>query len=976
MSTSLIKPGLRTALAEALYQEVLTNSNNYYYFLGDTLTWADEDNPPLPQVTSAYEKYVRQEMIFVKKITAADVAFTIDRYDWAEGEVYDKYDDLVGHSIVISNCSGTVDVDNGISYITTTSGSFDASQIAIGYTVIGTGIATGAKVTSVQSDRVAVSIAHTGTVSGSVTFMNITPSGAENIENAKMYCVTSENRVYKCLDNNGAIPSTSKPYSTSLQPITTPDGYVWKYMYTIPAALINKFMTETELPVTTSIKNQFYTRGSLSTIAIDSYGVDYQVGDQLTVSGDGYLTDNKIKILSAVLGEVGSGYVSAPNVTVSDPFPTVPWESNKEYLLGQYVKTTQNKIYEVASPGVSDESELLFPVHTGPEPVINGTVSFRFVGLTPSITATISGTGEVDGIVMTGIIGYLPITVPGYGYDSANPPSVVVSSVTGSGAQATARVVNGRVANIVVTDRGDGYGADPINVVIDSPFADGVWVDWLAGNTVSVGDIVRVSDEKSIRYYETIEAGLLGTPSTITSTTQEFVSNTATMKFVGQGAQATAELYYGFGYTATPTAVVDYPIEFNDVPLVTPWIPSTVDNPFMVSTGDVVEYEGRFYEVTAEISNAVMNTTPPVHASGTEDGFGLENDISLTFIASTATVSFLDTKTQARVVPVIENGQIVSVIIDDPGVGYTNASIIVEAFEGGRGASLRPITSYGDLESRQANVELLAVPGTIDCIDIVNPGSGYTGTPSVTIQGDGEGATAVVETVTVGTDTAITKLRITNRGSGYTYAHVTIAPPDHIDPLKRSQAYARAIVSPVQGHGKNAINELYATNISLSSTISTEKNQGIDVSNDYRQLGVIKNPYQYGTQLRFSGSTGSTCFAITGEFDSPENDMELYDQDFDEEGNPQGNKFRVVAISTSGTLSTLVIQSLDNAGITNSQMLYYKKEEGDPKSTTIVSRYTSPSVDKYSGEIMFIDNREAFLPRPGQVISLKTVIKL
>lgn len=953
MTTSLVKPGLKTALAESLYQEILTNSNNYYYFLGNTVAWNGTDTPAVPQITSAYEQSVRQDMIFMKKITAADIAFTIPRYDWTEGEVYDKYDDLVGHTIEVSGCTGTIDTVTGKSYIVADPGTFDVSMLGVGYTAVGTGIAPGSKVTAVSDDRVAVSLPHTGTISSTVKFINYSLSGADSLATAKMYCVTSDYRVYKCLDNNGGAPSTSKPYSTSLTPITTADGYVWKYMYTIPASLINKFMTATDMPVTTAIRSQYYNRGSLSTVAVDSYGSGYAPGDYLTVSGNGYLRDNPLKITSAVIVDVGSGYLTAPSVEVSDPFDTVPFEFDTEYLLGQHVKTSANKIYEVVAPGTSSTS--VTPVHTGAEPLINGTLSLKFVGLTPTITTTISG-GEVVSAPMSGIIGYINVISPGYGYSSDAPPSITISSTTGSGASATAVVVGGRINQIVLSNRGSGYTAGTTTATVSSPFT--TFTSWAANATVAVDTIVRVIGTRSTRYYKVIVGGTLGTtaPSNLnTSPVTNFTNGTATLLFVGQDAKIEVEMYYGFGYSQPPVATVQPPIAFNtdeeNPPLVRQWVAGAE-----MTTGDVVEYGGRFYQLTTPQSNTPLSATPPLHGSGTET----IGDIDFQFIANTARIDFGTEQTQAKLAPIIENGQITSVIAVEPGVGYTVANITAETLGQGSGAVLRAITTYGDLDSRQANVELLAVPGTIDSIEIINPGGGYVGSPAVTIDGDGVGATAeaFVE------DGALTRIIVTNPGSRYTKATITIAAPTSTEPGSQFQAYARAIVSPTRGHGKNAITELFATDLTLSANVSTEKNQGLTVTNDYRQVGVLKNPSKYGSEQRFNDSTGTACFAVTGEFIDVVRDQLLTDKD--------GNRFRVVAVAASGQLKTLVIQSLDNSTLADNDVLSH----GNGNQTTIVARYAPPTVDKYSGDMLFIDNRTPFLPKSDQTISFKTVIKL
>ena len=55
--------------------------------------------------------------------------------------------------------------------------------------------------------------------------------------------------VYKCLDNNGYAPSTSKPFHKNLSITREQDGYAWKYMYTIEDTQFKKFATSTVIPV-------------------------------------------------------------------------------------------------------------------------------------------------------------------------------------------------------------------------------------------------------------------------------------------------------------------------------------------------------------------------------------------------------------------------------------------------------------------------------------------------------------------------------------------------------------------------------------------------------------------------------------------------------------------------------------------------------------------------------------------------------
>jgi hypothetical protein len=81
--------------------------------------------------------------------------------------------------------------------------------------------------------------------------------------NKNFYVVVDEDQykhVYKCLSNNGGVPSTSKPlfedarYDANLfrsgdDYYETTDGYQWKYLYSISSNDFSKFATEKYIPI-------------------------------------------------------------------------------------------------------------------------------------------------------------------------------------------------------------------------------------------------------------------------------------------------------------------------------------------------------------------------------------------------------------------------------------------------------------------------------------------------------------------------------------------------------------------------------------------------------------------------------------------------------------------------------------------------------------------------------------------------------
>ena len=121
-----------------------------------------------------------------------------------------------------------------------------------------------------------------------VTSSNTTTSGASSIYQGNFYFLTSTNKVYKVLNNNGGTAfSVSEPTSTSTSPFES-GGYVLKYMYEITSSEATKFLTTDYMPVSTdSTVSAAATDGKVESLAI-TVGSGYNDGTYyFPVFGDG-----------------------------------------------------------------------------------------------------------------------------------------------------------------------------------------------------------------------------------------------------------------------------------------------------------------------------------------------------------------------------------------------------------------------------------------------------------------------------------------------------------------------------------------------------------------------------------------------------------------------------------------------------------------------------------------------------------------
>lgn len=191
-------------------------------------------------------------------------------------------------------------------------------------------------------------------------------------------------------------------------------------------------------------------------------------------------------------------------------------------------------------------------------------------------------------------------------------------------------------------------------------------------------------------------------------------------------------------------------------------------------------------------------------------------------------------------------------------VGYT---IHIVAGSPGAGQG-RYITDY-DGETR-----IITVSKPFDILPIAGK-SKFQILPTIIIEGDGSFAEAKPEMkfeqetvidedengcpITVQKLYSIESISMTNVGSNYTYATVKIVvpSPDISVPIGNPDItyrtdLAKAIISPIGGHGSNAPKEMGARHIMLVGDITQNENNDITTENDFRIFGIVKNPILQG----------------------------------------------------------------------------------------------------------------------------------
>ena len=121
-----------------------------------------------------------------------------------------------------------------------------------------------------------------------ISSSNLTTSGQANLYQSTFFFRTSDNRVYKVLDNNGGTAYSGSEPTSEVTTSFAQGGYILKYMYTITAAEQTKFLTTDFMSVSTdSTISAAATDGSIVSLIVTA-GSGYTDGTYyVAVNGDG-----------------------------------------------------------------------------------------------------------------------------------------------------------------------------------------------------------------------------------------------------------------------------------------------------------------------------------------------------------------------------------------------------------------------------------------------------------------------------------------------------------------------------------------------------------------------------------------------------------------------------------------------------------------------------------------------------------------
>lgn len=288
-------------------------------------------------------------------------------------------------------------------------------------------------------------------------------------------------------------------------------------------------------------------------------------------------------------------------------------------------------------------------------------------------------------------------------------------------------------------------------------------------------------------------------------------------------------------------------------------------------TGITITNRGKSYSsVPTIVANSTSNTAAATFVGRLGSTTGIISNVdgaNVTLISVEGTLTEDDEITGAQsgavanITNIVRTGDILSPNSDF----YKGSSIYID--HGTGAGQIATIDDY--IVTSQAKRIIINTAFTTDLAD----DSHFIISPKVNIVGDGTGAVAISKVNKTLNANNIANVQMLSIGSGYTYADVTITGNSGFvtnatsNSYLQSSANARAILSPCDGHGFDVKRELFANRVGVSITFANTGGGVIAANNDFRQVGLIRDPkFANGTLTISSSDTSATAGeTITGQ---------------------------------------------------------------------------------------------------------------
>ena len=295
--------------------------------------------------------------------------------------------------------------------------------------------------------------------------------------------------------------------------------------------------------------------------------------------------------------------------------------------------------------------------------------------------------------------------------------------------------------------------------------------------------------------------------------------------------------------------------------------------------------------------------------------------------------------------------------------------------------------------STDSTVSAAAVDGALDTILVVAGGSSFntssgTTISAIPIRGDGSSGVASV----VISSGAIASATVTTAGTGYTFAYIRDA--DIIAATNAGGAGSgsnlNVIIPPKGGHGANAVKELGGFYVMLNkSLVGVEGTSDIGVGNDFRRIGLLRDPTNFGTSTVATATTRRQIYAtifssVSGTFTADEEINQATTGavakviEFDSTNNIlyyYQTRFPDVGTDTNGNLTAISGANAITGQSSSASATPNTSSSATVNGVTFASGYANPELAYDSGDIIYVEERSPITRASDQTENVKLIIE-
>ena len=303
----------------------------------------------------------------------------------------------------------------------------------------------------------------------------------------------------------------------------------------------------------------------------------------------------------------------------------------------------------------------------------------------------------------------------------------------------------------------------------------------------------------------------------------------------------------------------------------------------------------------------------------------------------------------------VSNSTILKIAPSSSGIDdiYNGSTIFIKS--GAGSGQLRTIINYiGANNTLTVNNAFVSLPNT---------SSQYLISPRIIVRGDSGAVATAYASNTYGGQ--VRKITMISTGASYSTANVLISAN------VGGGATAKAIISPLGGHGSDAVDELFGSNIMINVRLSGSESNTFPTNNDFRIIGIMRDPILNNGQAANTTHIDQTHRVsvknVTGDFTADEIIL----------GSTSGVSGRLLVFANTNAARTEGVLKLVDVVTNGTGGKFTATERVTGLSSTITANvvtYTKPAMKPYSGLVIYNENRPFILRANDQTEDVKIII--